>query len=263
MASLLAAGLAFTSSCRSDKAGASVATGKDRKEAKAMLQGMWVDSETESPVFKVEGDSIFYPDNTGQPTTFSIIGDTLVLGSTNLHYPIVKQTRNVFWFKNPTGEMVKLARNDDQATKLSFMNSEPQAKLPGEVLKKDTVVVYNGQRYHCYVAINPTKYKVIRKTFNDDGVVVTNVYYDNIIHLSIFQGTQKLYSRDFRKAMFADFVPERFLSQSVLTNMDYSSVDDEGFHFNVMLCIPDVASCYLLDANVSLAGEMSLEVKEY
>ena len=161
------------------------------------------------------------------------------------------------------GDIVELARSENPADTLYFTHREPATLTYNEVVKKDTVVVYNGQRYHCYVAINPTKYKVIRKTFNDDGVVVTNVYYDNIIHLSIFQGTQKLYSRDFRKAMFADFVPERFLSQSVLTNMDYSSVDDEGFHFNVMLCIPDVASCYLLDANVSLAGEMSLEVKEY
>ena len=39
----------------------------DSKESKALLQGIWVDEETENVVFKVQGDTVFYPDSTISP----------------------------------------------------------------------------------------------------------------------------------------------------------------------------------------------------
>ncbi|MBQ1880221.1 MAG: DUF4738 domain-containing protein, partial [Lachnospiraceae bacterium] len=35
------------------------------------------------------------------------------------------------------------------------------------------VVNYEGKRYHLYIAVNPTKYKVVRHTLNDDGLDVS------------------------------------------------------------------------------------------
>ncbi|MBO9159134.1 MAG: DUF4738 domain-containing protein, partial [Escherichia coli] len=78
-----------------------------------------------------------------------------------------------------------------------------------------------------------------------------------------YHGAEQLYSRDFKKSMFAHLVPERFLSQAVLSNIDYSSVGSDGFHFDATLCIPDAASCYLLDAVISFDGEMRMEVIDY
>ena len=132
-----------------------------------------------------------------------------------------------------------------------------------DVLKKDTVVNYNGNRYHLYVAINPTKYKVVRHTLNEDGLDVENVYYDNIIHLSIFQGDRQLFSRDFRKQQYQQRVPAQFFDQAVLNNMEYSGADEKGLHFNVSLCTPGDASCYLLEHVVSLDGQLTTELVEY
>ena len=252
----------LAAACRQEKG--TVAESKvEDKAAKAMLQGIWIDADSENIVFKVEGDTIYYPDNGAQPARFAIFGDTLVIGDSGAGYPISKQTDNLFWFTNAAGELVRLVKSSDPTARLAFGSEKPKVLALTEVLKKDTVVMYVGERYHCYIAINPTKYKVIRKSFNDDGVEISNIYYDNIIHLSVYHGAEQLYSRDFRKSLFTDFVPARFLSQAVLSDMDYESADVDGLHFNVTLCIPDVASCYLLDVNISLDGKMSLEVKEY
>ena len=41
----------------------------ENQQAKAMLQGIWVDSETEEVSFRVKGDTIFFPDSTSRPTS--------------------------------------------------------------------------------------------------------------------------------------------------------------------------------------------------
>ena len=233
------------------------------KEAKKMLQGIWVDAESESVVFKIAGDSVFYPDDTSMPTSFKVVGDTLIMGEPASRYPIQKQTPNTFWFTNQAGDVIRLAKTTDSNAALAFMHEKPQILTVTEVLKKDTVVMYGGERYHCYIAINPTKYKVIRKTYNDDGVEVDNVYYDNIIHVSVFHGARQIYSRDFKKSMFVSLVPKRFLSQAVLSNIEYDKVEADGFHFDAILCIPDAASCYMLDAVISFDGKMRMEVTDY
>lgn len=191
------------------------------------------------------------------------MGDTLVMGTPAAKYPIVKQTEHLFWFTNQNGDMVKLAKSNDPIDSLAFAHEQPKVMTITEVVKRDTVVNYNGERYHCYIAINPTKYKVARTTYNDDGMGVDNIYYDNIIHISVFKGATQLYSRDFRKQMYARFVPRQFLSQSILSDMQFDKVDARGFHFNATICMPDGASCYMLDTKISLDGKMSMELLEY
>jgi hypothetical protein len=65
--------------------------------------------------------------------------------------------------------------------------------MVSELQKTDSVVFYGGERYHWYIAINPTRYRVMKTTYTDDGMGVENVYYDNIIHVSLYKGAQKLY----------------------------------------------------------------------
>lgn len=235
----------------------------ESKEAKAMLQGIWVDNITEDVVFKVKGDTVFYPDTTSLPAYFKIVADTLIMGTAPDKYPIIKQAAHLFWFKNTNGDIVKLSKSDDPNDALAFVHKKAEVLTVTEKLKKDTVVMYNGERYHCYIAINPTTYKVIKTTYTDDGVKVDNVYYDNIIHISIYKGADQLYSRDFNKSMYADLVPEHFLKQAVLSNMEYNKVDSRGFHFNAIVCIPDGDSCYMLDTKIAFGGDMSMELIEY
>jgi hypothetical protein len=231
---------------------------EESKEAKAMMQGIWLDEETDDVSFRVKGDTIFYSDSTSMPAYFKIIGDSLVLGS-GTRYGIVKQTANLFWFKNQSGDVVKLQKSNDPDDAAEFVHDTPKIMTYTHQVKLDSVVTYNGERYHWYIAINPTKYKVTKRTYNDDGLEVENVYYDNIMHISIYKGAQKLYSSDFRKQQYSRTVPESFLNEAVLANMEYSSIDAAGLHFNAMLCIPDGASCYQVETLISYKGQMTMK----
>lgn len=234
------------------------------KAAKTMLQGVWVDEESDEVTFRAKGDTIYYPDTTSMPVYFKIIADTLILNDKdNVEYSIVKQAAHIFWFKNQNGDIIKLRKSDNPNDILLFEHKAPKVVSLNHVLKKDSVVMHGGERYHCYVYINPTRYKVVKATYNDYGVEVDNVYYDNIIHVSVFHGAEQLYSKDVNKQMFRNMVPNQFLSQSILSNMDFNRVDNEGFHFDATICIPDGASCYMVDYNISLKGKIKMELLDY
>lgn len=240
------------------------ADGED-SEAKAMLQGIWLDEISENVVFKAEGDTIFYPDSTSLPAVFRIVDDTLVMGDAPTKYQIVKQTESLFFFKNADGDLVKLVKSCNDCDTVAFVceTPKPLTVVADHKLKTDTVVMYGGERYHCYIAVNPTTYKVTKSSYTGEGVKVDNVYYDNIIHVSVYKGATQLYSRDFNKQMFSRFVPDSFLGMAVLGNMEFGKVDAKGFHFNSTICIPDGDSCYLLDTRISFDGEMTMELLEY
>jgi len=239
-----------------------VAEQEESREAKQLLQGVWMEEGGELPVFQMKGDTVFYADSTSMPARFRVVGDTLYIGSTNRYF-IEKHTEHLLWFRNQNGELMKFEKSDDEDMKEEIAQQKAQILTLTEVLKRDTVVFFDNQRYHLYIAINPTKYKVSRPTINEDGMEVENVYYDNIIHLSIFQGSTQLFSRDFRKQQYAEKVPAQILQQSVLNNMEFSKVDADGFHLNVSVCVPDDASCYLIDQMVSFSGKSSIKLLEY
>jgi hypothetical protein len=244
------------------QAGERAGMGEESRRAKQLLQGMWSDAETETLMFKMEGDSVFYPDSTSMPAYFKVVGDTLYIGK-GAGYFIEKQSEHLLWFRGSNGETVKLVKTTDQEDELVFEQSKPQIQTLTEVLKRDTVVFYDGNRYHVYIAVNPTKYKVVRHTVNDDGMDVENVYYDNIIHISIFSGADQLFSRDFRKPQYERYVSGQFLSQSVLNDMQYDHTDADGFHLNASICAPGDASCYLVEHVVSFDGKLTTRLQEY
>ena len=72
---------------------------KEDSNAKEMLQGIWLNDETESPLMRVEGDTIFYADSQSAPIAFKIIRDTLyTYGNDTTYYKIDKQAEHIFWF---------------------------------------------------------------------------------------------------------------------------------------------------------------------
>lgn len=234
----------------------------ESREAKRLLQGLWNDEETEAPVFKLEGDSVYYPDSTSMNAYFKVVGDTLYIGP-NARYHIEKHTEHLLWFHGANGEQVRLVKNDDAAVDSVYELNKPQILTLTEVLKRDTVAYYEGTRYHFYVAVNPTRYQVKLHTLNDDGLDVENVYYDNIIHLSIYKGSERLFSRDFRKQMYGQRVPAPFFEIAILNDMQFSRIDAQGFHVHVSLCAPGDASCYLLEHVISFDGKLSTQLIEY
>ncbi len=234
----------------------------ENKEAKAMLQGVWVDEESGDVTFKVKGDTIYYADATSMPAYFRICGDSLYLGS-GTSYGIVKQTEHLFWFNNQNGDLLKLQKGDGSELDSDQDHHAPSVLTYTHQVKIDSVVTYNGSKYHWYIAINPTKYKVSKRSFNEDGLEVENVYYDNIMHISVFLGANKLFSSDFHKQQYKGLVPEAFLDEAILANMEYSHADASGLHFNATLCIPDGASCYMVESIISYTGVTSMKLVEY
>ena len=234
----------------------------ENKEAKTLLQGIWVDAESGDVSFRVKGDTIYYADSTSQPAYFRIIGDSLVLGS-GASYGIVKQSPHLFWFSNQNGDVVKLEKNDDPIAEEAFVHDTPRVLSYTHQVKTDSVVNFGAERYHWYIAINPTKYKVVNHTYNEDGMEVENVYFDNIMHIAVYQGSRELYSSDFRKQQYASYVPADFLKEAVLGNMEFSHIDAAGLHFNATLCIPDGASCYLVESLIDYHGKMTMKLVEF
>ena len=233
----------------------------ENKEAKTLLQGVWVDQESGDISFKAKGDTIYFSDATSMPTYFRIFEDSLYLGS-GTSYSIVKQTEHLFWFKNQNGDLLKLEKGDGEEAVVNE-HPAPSVLTYTHQVKIDSVVTYNSKRYHWYIAINPTKYKVTKRSYNEDGLEVENVYYDNIMHVSVFLGADKLYSSDFHKQQYKGLVPDAFLDEAIFANMEYSHIDAQGLHFNATLCIPDGATCYMVESTISYTGVSSMKLVEY
>ena len=230
--------------------------------AKQMLQGIWVDEDGQDVAFKAQGDSIFYPDSTSQPVRVQIFGDTLVLHSaSDVKYPILKQTKNLFIFRNQNGDEVKLVLSEDANDADFFLSKRPQALNQGVLIKRDTVVKFQDKPYHCYIQVNPTTYKVIKSSWNDEGVEVDNVYYDNIINLNVYSGARRLFHSDIKKQQFSGVVPADFLNQSVFSDLILKSVDAEGIHFQASLVMPDeTMNSFQVMVTISYNGNMSMKV---
>lgn len=260
---LMLAGCLLLPGCRNDKR---EKVEQEDLQAKQMLQGVWVNEDDGEPAWKVKGDTIFFPDATSQPLHFKVIGDTLVLtGANTMKYPIVRQMPHVFQFRNQNGELVKLDKSSNPDDAMAFELTPPEASTTVELnqrrlIKRDTVVTYGSERYHCYVQVNPTSYKVYKSSYNEDGVEVDNVFFDNIIHLSIFRGAEKVFSRDFHKNDFRKEVPSDFLKQGVLNELTLMKVDASGFHYDASICLPDSPNSFEIELTISFNGRLSQHV---
>lgn len=236
----------------------------ESREAKALMQGTWMDSETEDVLFRMIGDTVYYSDSTSMPAYFKVVSDTLYIGQ-NAGYYIEKQTDHLLWVRNQNSELMKLEKVDNQDLPDTKEEAQPQQvaiQTLTKVLKRDTVVFKDGQRYHCYIAINPTHYKVICHAVNEDGLSVDEVYYDNIINISIFRGSTQVFKRDMHKQDYAKQVSADILEKSILNDMVFDRVDDQGFHFIASLCQPNGASSYRVDNIVSDKGGINVKLAE-
>ena len=231
--------------------------------AKKMLQGIWLNDDEDDVAFRVEGDTIYYPDSTSQPAYFYVQSDTLVMrGANEVKYPIVKLANHLLIFKIQNGDVVKLIKTNDKSYMRQFVRERPVALNQNTLIKRDTVVVFGEERYHLYVQVNPTTYKVYKKSYNDDGVEVDNVYYDNIVNINVFHGAKKVFSRDFHKKDFGSEVPASFLDQAILSDMVFSKVDKLGIHYLAILAMPDSSLSYQVEVTISFDGKMKVRVVE-
>lgn len=153
---------------------------EENKEAKSLLEGIWLDDNTETALLRVKGDTLFYADAATAPVAFKIIGDSLITyGARTNGYKIEKQEEHTFWFHSAVGDVIRLHKSDTENDSLAFIHTR-EIPVYNEVIKKDSVVTYDNVRYRGYVYINPSKIKVMRPGVSEEGLGVDNVYYDNI-----------------------------------------------------------------------------------
>ena len=97
----------FAAGCANKSKQDEKALAQEDVKAKQLLQGIWLNDDEEDVVFKVQKDTIYYPDSTSIPVYFKIVQDSLILQSSSaVKYAIVRQTEHLFEFKNQYGDVV-------------------------------------------------------------------------------------------------------------------------------------------------------------
>lgn len=248
-------------SCRN---GATIELPEEDLEAKALLQGVWMSEYEEDVAFTIDGDTVRFSDEGSVPTYFRVETDSLALyGANTVKYAIVRLSADVFEFVNNNGESIVLVKASDiDVAQAQSADSVTVTVNQNQLLKSDTIAYYNGEKYHCYVQVNPTTYRVIQSSFNDDGVQVDRIYYDNIIHLSVFHDAEKTFSSNITKADFGEFIDETLLNQVILSDLSFYDIDAEGLHLFASLAVPNSSSSFLVETMVAYDGSLSKRIKE-
>lgn len=230
--------------------------------AVSLFQGIWVDDDSESVLFRASGDTIYYADALNAPVRFEIKGDSLyTYGSEIVRYKVDRQSEYIFWFHSLSGDVIKLHKSDNPEDSLAFSSREVQViPVYTEVTQRDSIVQYDGHRYRAYVYINPSTMKVFKTTFSEEGLSVDNVYYDNVIHICVYEGRKCIYAQDITKKMFADLIPSDFLNQAILSDVHFLGIGTEGFHYQASVCIPESVVCYLVDLHIGFDSKVVMEV---
>lgn len=239
-------------------------TNVENLEAKKMMQGTWLDSDTQFPVMKAEGDTIYYADSTLVPAKFKIVGDSLILfmGDKRVGYYIFQQSENILKFKSQNEDTVKLVKSTGEEEAMEIESSQPVAINQGERIKRDTIVFVSGEKIRSYVNISPTSYKVYITTVSPDGVDASTVYYDNIVNLTVYSGAKRLFSRDFKKQDFAKYVPEDFIDNSILSDIIVVKASPKTVDYQACLAVPDGDVSYRVDMSLTPKGELIIKKKQ-
>ena len=228
--------------------------------AKEWLQGTWIDDMTETPLFTAKGDTIYYIDEPAAPVAFKIIEDTLkTYGRKVSNYHIKKQGKSFIWIQSFMGDILQLSKAENSQDSLWIPRQTPKEKTDN-VISKDNVVHYNNQRFRGYVYINPTNIKVHQPEITEEGLEIENIYYDNIIHICVYEGKNKLFGRDMKKQDFESLIPAEYYQRAILSDMEFEGVNAKGYQYQATLCIPNSASCYLVNISITKDGDITYEL---
>ena len=154
--------------------------------------------------------------------------------------------------------IIRLHKSEDPNDSLAFVGQEMIIPTYTEVTKRDSVVNYNGNRYRAYVYINPSKMRVVKTIYTEDGISMDNVYYDNVMHICVYEGKKSLFASDITKQMFENVVPADFLIQAILSDTKFVKVDRNGFLYQAVLSIPESSIYSIANLTVSFSGELAI-----
>ncbi|MGL5272404.1 MAG: DUF4738 domain-containing protein [Phocaeicola sp.] len=250
--------LSCTTSKDKEKSGSQIEY-EENLDAKAIFQGIWMDENSNQILFQVKGDSVFYVGGEILPLYFKIVGDSLIMqGTVTNKYKIVNQTEYSFSFFSSSGDRISLRKSEmeEEFTTITLSN------LPvyREKTQKDLVINYQGKRYRGYSYINPSTKKVIRSEITEEGLDVERIYYDNVIHICVYDGKNRIFGKDITKQLFNDLIEDEFLETAILSDMDFVAVDAEGYHYHALVCEPEEITCYQIRISISFGGEWKYEL---
>ena len=86
-----------------------------------------------------------------------------------------------------------------------------------------------------------------------------NIYYDNIMHICIYEGRTCLYASDITRQNFEKIISPDFLQQSILSDMDFKEIDNQGFHYQATICIPESSVCNIINLLVTFDGKLIID----
>lgn len=234
----------------------------DDIDSKRMLQGTWINDLEGNVVFSMQGDTVFYNDTLSQPVVFHVYNDTLYIENHTVNaYAIRKLTENSLCFVNSEGDEIVLTKmSKDVASNLYGENKGTVALNQGRKVKSDTIVYSGDKRFHAYTQVSPTTYKIYHQNVNNDGLKVERVYYDNIVHIALYEGDKKVFGRNITKAEFKGIVPDAYLEQAVLSDIFVQGAINDGVRFVAILYIPDSYSYYRVCIDIDKNGRKKLSV---
>lgn len=233
-------------------------------KAKDLLQGIWIDSDNDIPLMYVKGDTIYHSEPQNAPVYFKIVKDSLyLLGYNTSSYQIERQSAYTFWFYTLSGNIIKLHKSENPNDSIAFSRkNDVIIPVYSEVAQKDSVVFYNNMRYRAYVYINPSTTKVFKTVYSDEGLGVDNIYYDNVIHICVYKGTEKLYAKDITKQMFSKIISEEFLADAILADMNFISVGSTGFLYQANICVPESYVYQAANLTIGFDGNLNINTPE-
>ena len=130
-------------------------------------------------------------------------------------------------------------RSDDKGMVKEFYQYRPYALNIFRTIDRDTIGEGKGLNYTCKIHIEPTSDRIIKSTYNNEGIEVDNMYLDNEARLKVTLGSEEIYSHSFRKQEFSAYVPEDFMSKSIIRDILYSHADTSAVFFDAIIGIPD------------------------
>jgi hypothetical protein len=206
------------------------------------------------------GDTIFYNDTNSTPVTFRIYHDQLtVFGADTVVYQIDRQTAQTFSFHAPDEPVINLSKSDNPNDSALFSPAQtPIVPVYTEVVQRDSIVFFGGHRYHAYATINPSKIRVTKTSYTDEGLDVSEFFYDNIMHICVYEGKERLFGRNITKQTLTGHLADNFLATSILADIHFEHIDAVGFTFTLLVCVPDSINCVEVELTVSFDGVLSV-----
>lgn len=232
------------------------------EEAKRIIQGVWINEEEEVPSLMTRGDSIFYPDTTSLPAKFWIANDSLYIKGNNTNqYKIISLSEHVLEFQNQNNESIRLVRDSSKRFQKAFKQVRSYALNIFRTYDMDTVSINNNIRTECKIHLEPTSERVIKSSYNDDGIEVDNLYLDNVANTRILVGGKEIYAHAFRKHEFSTSIPKEFMAKSILRELQFSYADTNAVYLDAIVGIPDASTCYVIELKIDMKGKLTKKLK--